>query len=161
MDRPTTGRREPLRVEFLVQGPLPRLDQTLVGFRPSTADAGPHGAGNQTRESREALGYQVFTENQNSFRFRGKFATLAGKPDLVAIKDHDAVIINAKTGRPSPHHSAQILIYQYAVPKTLHQYRGMEFRGHVIYPDGNVQSRPTSASLAAAAPRILTTIRLS
>ena len=27
----------------------------------------------------------------------------------------------------------------YAVPKALDRYRGMEFRGHVIYPDGNVQ----------------------
>ena len=94
---------------------------------------------NQARESREALGYTVFTENQNTFRLRGRSATVAGKPDLIAVKGGDAVIIDAKTGKPGPAHSAQVLTYMYAVPKALEQYRGMEFRGHVIYPDGNVQ----------------------
>ena len=55
------------------------------------------------------------------------------------MKDNDLVVIDAKTGRPSPHHSAQVMIYQYAVPRALDEYRGTEFRGHVIYPDGNVQ----------------------
>ena len=94
---------------------------------------------NQARESREKLGYTVYTEAQNAFRLRGKFATLAGKPDLIAVKGQDVVIIDAKTGKPSPAHSAQVMIYQYAVPKALDRYRGMEFRGHVIYPDANVQ----------------------
>ena len=94
---------------------------------------------NRARESREQLGYTVYTENQNSFRLKGKVATLAGKPDLIAVKGQDAVIIDAKTGRPSPHHSVQVLTYMYAVPRALDRYRGMEFRGHVIYPDGNVQ----------------------
>ena len=58
---------------------------------------------------------------------------------MIAVKGHDAVIIDAKTGRPSPHHSVQVLTYMYAVPRALDRYRGMEFRGHVIYPDGNVQ----------------------
>ena len=94
---------------------------------------------NQARESREALGYTVFTENQNSFRLRGRAATLAGKPDLIALKGSDAVIIDAKTGKPGPAHTIQIMTYMYAVPKALEQYLGTEFRGHVIYPDGNVQ----------------------
>ena len=94
---------------------------------------------NRARDSREALGYEVFIENQNSFRLRGKYATLAGKPDLIAVKNSDAVIIDAKTGKNSPHHSVQVLIYQYAVPRAIPEYRGMEFRGHVMYPDSNVQ----------------------
>ena len=94
---------------------------------------------NGARESREALGYEVFTENQNSFRLRGATATLAGKPDLIAVKGNDLVVIDAKTGRSSPHHAVQVMIYQYAVPRALEQYRGIEFRGHVIYPDANVQ----------------------
>ena len=94
---------------------------------------------NQARESREKLGYTVYTENQNSFRLRGATATLAGKPDLIAVKGGDAVIIDAKTGRPSPNHSIQVLTYMYAVPRALPEYRDMEFRGHIIYPDGNVQ----------------------
>ena len=99
---------------------------------------------NEARESREKLEYQVFPEEQNSFRLRGKFATLAGKPDLIAVKGNDLVIVDAKTGRPNPAHSAQIMIYQYAVPKALEQYRGMEFRGHVVYPDGKNVCIPAS-----------------
>ena len=49
------------------------------------------------------------------------------------------MVIDAKTGRSSPHHSIQVMIYQYAVPRALEEYGGTEFRGHVIYPDGNVQ----------------------
>ena len=94
---------------------------------------------NQARESREKLGYTVYTEAQNAFRLRGRAATLAGKPDLIAVKGQDVVIIDAKTGKPGPAHSAQVMIYQYAVPRALDRYRGMEFRGHVIYPDANVQ----------------------
>ena len=49
------------------------------------------------------------------------------------------MIIDAKTGRPSPHHSVQVLTYMYAVPRALPEYNGMEFRGHVKYPGGNIQ----------------------
>ena len=94
---------------------------------------------NQARESREALRYEVYTEDQNAFRLRGATATLAGKPDLIAVKGGDAVIIDAKTGRPGPHHSVQILTYMYAVPKAMPEYRDMEFRGHLIYPESHVQ----------------------
>ena len=98
---------------------------------------------NRERESRESLGYTVHVENQNSFRLRGRYATLAGKPDLIAVKNSDAMIIDAKTGRPNPHHAVQVMLYQYAVPKALEQYHGMEFRGHVAYPESNV-AIPTS-----------------
>ncbi len=94
---------------------------------------------NEARKSREQLGYEVFTEGQNFFTLRGTTATLAGKPDLIAVKGSDAVIIDAKTGRTNPAHSTQVLIYQYAVPRALEKYRGLEFRGHVVYPDSNVQ----------------------
>ena len=57
---------------------------------------------NRERESRESLGYTVHVENQNSFRLRGRYATLAGRPDLITIKNGDAVSIDAKTGRLAP-----------------------------------------------------------
>ena len=66
---------------------------------------------NKERESRERLGYEVFTEGQNSFRLRGRAATLAGKPDLIAVKGQDVVIIDAKTGsrhRPTRSRSSSI-----------------------------------------------------
>ena len=90
------------------------------------------------RKSRGKLGYTVFTEGQNAFRLRGRFATLAGKPDLIAVKGGDRVLIDAKTGKPSPAHPAQVMIYMYALPKALKQFRGVEFRGHVVYPHSQV-----------------------
>ena len=46
-------------------------------------------------------------------------ATIAGKPDLIAEKHADAVVIDAKTGTASPSHRVQVMIYQYAIPKAL------------------------------------------
>ena len=37
-------------------------------------------------EAREKLSCTVYTEDQNSFRFRGATATLTGKPDMIAVK---------------------------------------------------------------------------
>ena len=79
------------------------------------------------------------SQENSSPRLRRKLATLAGKPDLFAIRNGDALIIDAKTGRSSPHHTVQVMIYQYAVSWALEEYRGTEFRGHVIHPDANVQ----------------------
>ena len=81
-------------------------------------------------------------------------ATLAGKPDLIAVKGNDAVIIDAKTGRSNPTHTTQIMVYQYAFPKSLEEYRGIEFRGHVAYLDANVGVPPrrwTGHSLTSSA----------
>ena len=93
---------------------------------------------NRERESRERLGYVVHMEGQNSFRLRGRSATVAGKPDLIAVKGNNSVIIDAKTGRPDPSHAVQVMTYMYAVPLALEQYRGIRFQGQVIYPDAQV-----------------------
>ena len=71
---------------------------------------------NREWESRESLGYTVYVENQHPFGLGGRHATLAGKPDLIAVKNAGTVIIKAKTGRASPHHAVQITPYQYGVP---------------------------------------------
>ena len=43
----------------------------------------------------------------------------------------------------SPAHAVQVMT-MYAVPKALPEYRGVEFRGHVVYPDSQVRI-PVSA----------------
>ena len=97
---------------------------------------------NQLRAEWEDNGYTVTTEGQNSFALRGSAATLAGKADLIAARNKEAVIIDAKTGKPQPSHSAQVMIYQYAVPKGLERHRGLEFRGQVAYTDHSVEIPP-------------------
>ena len=90
---------------------------------------------NKERDSLERIGYEVTTENQNLFRLRGSTATIAGKPDLIGEKHHELLISDAKTGKPSPAHGAQLRIYQYAVPKALPQFQGKQARGQLRYPE--------------------------
>ena len=93
---------------------------------------------NELRHDWQDRGYRVSTEDQNNFRLRGNLAKLAGKPDLIAQKDQEVVIIDAKTGRAGPSHAVQVMIYQYAVPLALNHYRGRTVTGQVAYHDHSV-----------------------
>ena len=99
---------------------------------------------NDIRKNWEDQSYTVFTENQNSFRLAGNTATLGGKPDLIARKGGTGTIIDIKTGRPSPSHSVQVMLYMYAIPRALGQYRGVTFDGQVCYAD-HVVDIPSTA----------------
>ena len=57
-------------------------------------------------------GYQVFLEEQNLVRVRGKGgAVLAGKPDIVAIKGDTALVVECKTGEPRTRDTLQTRLY--------------------------------------------------
>ena len=83
--------------------------------------------------------HEVYVESQNSFRLRGRTATLAGRPDLIVARSHDSLIVDVKVGREQPWHVVQIMIYMYALPRALPQYQGARFAGEVVYPDRTVQ----------------------
>ena len=93
---------------------------------------------NACRERLEHQGFTVWTENQNSFVLKGKSASVGGKPDLIARNGSEALIVDVKTGNPSASHIVQVLVYMYAVPKTLKQYRGVAFNGRVSYRDHEI-----------------------
>ena len=99
---------------------------------------------NESRQHWEDLGYAVFTENQNSFALRGRTATLEGKPDLIARKGDSGTTIDVKTGKPSPSHGVQVMLYMYAVPTAMGQYNGVLFDGKISYSDHDVDI-PASA----------------
>ena len=99
---------------------------------------------NESRKYWEEQGCTVLTEGQNSFVLRGKSAALGGRPDLIAWKGGGGTVIDIKTGQASPAHSVQVMIYMYAIPKALRQYRGITFNGKVIYADHEVEV-PASA----------------
>lgn len=84
---------------------------------------------NRKKESLERIGYDVYTENQNLFRFRGNTATIAGKPYLIGEKHNEILISDAKTGHSSPSNQAQVRLYQYAILKVLRQFQGKDARG--------------------------------
>ena len=90
---------------------------------------------NEQRHKWEQQCYSVLTEGQNSFNLRGSSAVLAGKPDLAARRRDEITVIDAKTGRPSPAHAVQVLIYMYALTHALDRYRGLNIAGQVAYLD--------------------------
>lgn len=90
---------------------------------------------NEVRDKMEQDGKVVFTESQNSFTLRGRTATLGGKPDLITVSGTQGIIVDAKTGQPSPSHHIQVMLYMYAIPKALGQYHGIAFDGQIVYPD--------------------------
>ena len=95
---------------------------------------------NEVRDGLENNGMTVFTENQNWFALRGRTATLGGKADLVAMADSEGgTILDVKTGAPSSAHNVQVMIYMYAIPLALDQYKGWTFDGKVVYNDHEVE----------------------
>ena len=60
---------------------------------------------------------------------------LAGKPDLIACKGDEVVVIDTKTGRSSTAHPVQVMLYMSALPKALERYRGLKLTGQVAYSD--------------------------
>ena len=96
------------------------------------------------RENLVAGKYQVFVERQNDFRVLGKTATLAGRPDLIALGDGFNTVIDAKTGRPKDSDVIQVMLYMWALPLALPQYRGTVFDGRVAYRDREIEV-PASA----------------
>ena len=90
---------------------------------------------NESRTTWERQGYSILTEDQNHFTLKGSSAVLAGKPDLVARKGNEVTVIDAKTGKPSPTHNVQVMIYMYALPRALERYRGLTLKGQVVYSD--------------------------
>ena len=93
---------------------------------------------NERRANWEVGGYNVNIEAQNRFELRGRTATLAGRPDIIAHREDNGVIVDAKTGHESPSHAVQVMIYLYAVPKALQRYRETKLNGQVTYRDHTV-----------------------
>ena len=94
---------------------------------------------NEQKTQWEARGQDVYVEGQNSFRLRGQSATLAGRPDLIVVRNHDALIIDIKAGQKQRSHYVQIMIYIYALPRALPQYQHAKLAGEVIYPTRTVR----------------------
>ena len=94
---------------------------------------------NEQKTQWEARGQDVYVEGQNSFRLRGQSATLAGRPDLIVVRNHDALIIDIKAGQQQRSHFVQIMIYMYALPRALPQYQYAKLAGEVIYPTRTVR----------------------
>lgn len=78
-----------------------------------------------------AAGYVVKMEDDTSFKVEGRTADLTGKCDIVAMKDGQALVVDAKGGRPRDADHWQVRIYLWALPRTW--LKGHELRGEIQY----------------------------
>lgn len=92
----------------------------------------------------EAEGYTVYVENANSLKVNGRIfeICIAGRPDIVAIKDSWVVVEDCKTGKRRDAHRFQVLLYMLLLPlapETKHHCQGQTPHGRLVYPDGTVE----------------------
>jgi len=97
------------------------------------------------RERAEALrseGFNVYVEGQNKFSLRNDTATLGGCPDIVAVDNSGALVVDCKTGQPRDSDLVQVMIYMLALPHAGHPARPSAVRGLVQYRDRAVPVGP-------------------
>ena len=90
----------------------------------------------ETRNKFLKSGYTAYVEGQNAFRLQGRTAVLAGQPDLIIQSSGDhLLVIDVKTGAERASHVAQVMVYMYALPRALEQYKGARIAGEIHYPN--------------------------
>ena len=87
----------------------------------------------QLRDRQISDGYTITVEGQNDFRMKGKTGVLSGKPDLVGLKGDAGVIVDVKAGTPKGAHNTQVMLYMWALPIAVPQFRGIKLDGQVVY----------------------------
>jgi len=81
----------------------------------------------------KAQGYVVRLEDDAEFRLIGRQVDVSGKPDIVALRDGDALVSDAKGGQRKASHHWQVLFYMFALP--LAWLQGHKLTGELVYPD--------------------------
>ena len=86
------------------------------------------------RDYWEGHGYETTIEDQNDFRIVGESAILVGKPDLIARKGDEGIVIDMKTGKTKNADKVQVMLYMWAVnmvPRLKQDVK--DYRGIVYY----------------------------
>jgi CRISPR/Cas system-associated exonuclease Cas4 (RecB family) len=81
-------------------------------------------------------GLVTMIEDQNTFRLKGEGAVLSGKPDLIGRTIGQAVISDAKTGKPKHGDWWQVAIYIAALRRLPHSRQWGTIEGELVYKDG-------------------------
>lgn len=103
-----------------------------------------------------AEGWIVKVEEQGEFRVKGKLGDISGKPDIVAMKDDVAKVVDAKSGKRRQSDHWQVLLYTLLLPMSwLKGFK--EIQGEVEYADGTAEVRPITAE---EKERITSSLRL-
>lgn len=96
-----------------------------------------------------ADGWTVKVESEGEFKIRGERGDLVGKPDIVAMKGEEALVVDGKSGNPKQSDHWQVVLYEIFLPKSW--LKGFaKIRGEVQYRDGVVDVRPVTEKERAA-----------
>jgi hypothetical protein len=94
----------------------------------------------RAQELRDA-GYVVKVEEEGAFKLEGETADVAGKPDIVAIKDREVIVSDAKSGKPRASDHWQVLLYELALVLSWLG-PGYDIKGEVQYRARRDEVRP-------------------
>lgn len=121
-----------------------RTDGTLIKWKAE------HGAMVNARVAKLiADGWTVFTEAQNKFTLQGKVATLAGTPDIVAIREQEGLVIDCKSGKPRDKDFWQVCLYLLVLPLVHPACKDVRrLLGEVEYRDHALTIQPEEFTLA-------------
>ena len=78
-------------------------------------------------------GFTASVERQNDFRLQLAGATISGRPDIVAWRDDEAVIVDAKAAKPNPSHEIQVMLYMTWLPLIDPRFHNAKLSGGVYY----------------------------
>jgi hypothetical protein len=88
---------------------------------------------NATAEKYRRDGYEVCVEDENAFTLVWHGIKIRGRPDIVAIKDGHALVVDCKTGASCAFHALQVMLYMLILPFTHPRSRGLTHEGSLLY----------------------------
>jgi hypothetical protein len=92
------------------------------------------------KDELEADGWTVTLEGQNDFKLKGKSAVLSGKPDIIATRNGQTLVVDCKTGKKRNSDWFQVLLYILALRRLRPELKAIG--GEVCYSDGPVPVHP-------------------
>lgn len=81
----------------------------------------------------EEQGYTVSNGAPNAYTLSLGDAVLSGRPDVIAVKGDDCVVIDFPKGEANRSHAFQVMTHMYALPRAVERLRGMSPRGELVY----------------------------
>ena len=96
-------------------------------------------------EEYEERGFTVSVERQNDFRLQVEGATISGRPDIVAWRDDEAVIVDVKAAKPNPSHEIQVMLYMTWLPMIDPRFQKVNLSGEVYYGEEAVIDIPAAS----------------
>ena len=96
-------------------------------------------------EEYEHRGFTVSVERQNDFRLQLAGATISGRPDIIAWRDDEAVIVDAKAAKPNPSHEIQVMLYMTWLPMIDSRLQKVKLSGEVYYVEESTINIPAAS----------------